>query len=111
MIRKTTPNKANTEPLQIKHQIFAVVSAGLCAALCGCGTAKVSSKHEIGAAPTGKPKMIYVSDFDLDAANIQSEPGLLPSPPKLLGPLGNILPPPPGRPKTRRFSRVISLIQ
>ena len=39
--------------------------------------------------------MIYVSDFDLDASNIKSEPGMLPTP-KLPGPLGNILPPPGG---------------
>src|SRR5436305_276877 len=93
MIRKTTPNKGKTEPFQIKDQIFAIISAGLCAALCGCGTAKVSGQHEIGAAPTGKPTMIYVSDFDLDASNIKSEPGVLPPPPKLPGPLGDILPP------------------
>lgn len=42
--------------------------------------------------------MIYVSDFDLDAANIKSELGMLPTPPKLPG-LGDILPPLPGTPK------------
>ena len=42
--------------------------------------------------------MIYVSDFDLDAANIKSERGMLPTPPKLPG-LGDILPPLPGTPK------------
>jgi hypothetical protein len=46
--------------------------------------------------------VIYVTDFELDAHNIQSEPGLLPPPPPpppLPGPLGNILPKPPGAPK------------
>ena len=42
---------------------------------------------------------IYVSDFDLDAANIKSERGMLPPPPKLPGPLGDALPPIPGTPK------------
>jgi hypothetical protein len=69
------------------------------AALCGCGTAQVSGRREIVAAPTDKPVTIYVSDFDLDASHIKSEPGLLPAPPKLSGPLGQIVPPPPGAPK------------
>lgn len=99
MIQISTPNRGRTEPSRIKAQIVAIVSAGLCAALCACGTATVSGQHEIGAAPTGTPKMIYVSDFDLDASNIKSEPSVLPPPPKLSGPLGNILPPLPGAPK------------
>jgi Domain of unknown function (DUF4410) len=73
----------------------------LCAALCGCGTAKISGRHEIGAAPAAKPMIIYVSDFDLDAANIKSEPGMLPVP-KMPGPLGDVLPPLPGTPKDSR---------
>ena len=97
MIRKTTPHNAKTELLPIQNQIFAIVSAGLCAALCGCGTVRVSSRHEIGAAP--KPAMIYVADFDLDASNIKFEPGVLPALPKLPGPLGDVLPPLPGAPK------------
>ena len=81
-----------------KLQFFAIISAGLCAALAGCGTAKVASRTEIGAAPVGKPKTIYVSDFDLDAANVKSDPGLLPVP-KMPGPLGDMMPPMPGAPK------------
>ena len=80
----------------MKMTIISLVT--LCAALCGCGTAKVSSRHEIGSAPTAKLTMIYVSDFDLDASNIKSEPGMLPAP-KLPGPLGSMLPPSPGAPK------------
>jgi hypothetical protein len=70
----------------------------LCVTLSGCGTAKVACRQEIGVAPTTKPTIIYVSDFDLDAANIKAEHGLLPAPPKLPG-LGEILPPLPGTPK------------
>ena len=79
--------------------LFAVGATTLGAALCGCGTATVASRHEMSAAPTARPTMIYVADFDLDAANVKSEKGLLPAPPRLPGPLGNMLPPPPGTPK------------
>ena len=43
-----------------------------------------------------------MADFDLDAASIKSKPGLLPPLPKLPGPLGDALPPPPGSPKDPR---------
>lgn len=99
MIRNTFPNKGKTEPLQFKDYFFSIFTAGFCAALCGCGTATVSSQHGIGTAPKGKPTMIYVSDFDLDASTIKSESGMLPPPPTLPGLLGNVLPPLPGTPK------------
>jgi hypothetical protein len=66
----------------------------LLVALCGCGTAQVASRREMAAvAPVARPATIYVLDFDLDVANVKSEPGLLPAPPKLPGPLGDKLPP------------------
>jgi hypothetical protein len=71
----------------------------LCAALCGCGTAKVTGRREISAMPATKPATIYVSDFDLDAADIKSQRGLLQPLPKLPGPLGDFLPPLPGAAK------------
>ncbi len=71
----------------------------LSATLCGCSTAKVASRHELAATAPGKPTTIYVADFDLDADSIKSQPGLLPPPPKLPGPLGEFLPPLPGAPK------------
>jgi hypothetical protein len=64
--------------------------------LCGCGTAKVSSRREISTTPSTKPTTIYVCDFDLDATNVKSEKGILPALPKLPGPLGDMLPTPPG---------------
>jgi Domain of unknown function (DUF4410) len=99
MICKTYRNKGRIEFLRMKDHLFSLILAGFCVALCGCGTATVSSRHEIGATPTGKPTMVYVSDFDLDASKIKSESGMLPPPPPLPGLLGNILPPPPGAPK------------
>lgn len=79
--------------------MLAAMLAALSIGFCGCGTAKISGRHEISVAPAGKPAVIYVADFDLEAADIKSEPGLLPPPPKLPGPFGNILPPLPGAPK------------
>jgi Domain of unknown function (DUF4410) len=67
--------------------------------LLGCGSATISGQREIGAAPPATPTEVYVTDFDLDAQNIRSEPGLLPPPPPPPGPLGNLLPRPPGAPK------------
>ncbi len=85
--------------MKMSQRIFGIVSTSLCAALCGCGTAKVSSSRSIAATPVGKPTTIYVADFDLDAASIKSKPGLLPPLPKLPRPLGDALPPLPGAPK------------
>jgi hypothetical protein len=86
----------------IKNQFTVAVASALCFTLIGCSTAKVSSRKELSAAPVGKPATVYVADFDLSAADIKSEPGLLPPPPKLPGPLGEMLPPPPGAPKDPR---------
>jgi hypothetical protein len=46
---------------------------GLCALLAGCVHAKVSDESEIAPAPAGQPAKIYVSDFDIDVADIKSE--------------------------------------
>jgi Domain of unknown function (DUF4410) len=48
--------------------------------------AQISDQRELGAQPVARA-MIYVTDFELDAQNIQSEPSLLPEP-------GTILPRP-----------------
>src|SRR5262249_60879747 len=55
--------------------------------LSACQTAQISGERELGAQPVTKPVSIYVTDFELDAQNIESEPGLLPEP-------GTILPRP-----------------
>jgi hypothetical protein len=69
--------------------LFVVLFATVAAALAGCGSAQVSGERQLGAAPTGPPGVVYVTDFELDASNIQREPGILPPPP----------PPPPGLPR------------
>jgi hypothetical protein len=71
----------------------------LCVAFSGCGTAKIAGRREISAPPVAKPAIIYVADFDLDVSSIKSERGILPLPLKAPGPLGDLLPPPPGAPK------------
>ncbi|MGO8918996.1 MAG: DUF4410 domain-containing protein [Stellaceae bacterium] len=67
--------------------------------LTGCSTAKVTSSGAVGTAPALRPAVVYVADFDLDAAEITSEPGLLGSRPRLgilpQGPLGIVGKPDP----------------
>jgi hypothetical protein len=56
------------------HRFFSLVGLlGLCGLLAGCVHAKVSDESEIAPAPAGQPAKIYVSDFDLAAADIKSE--------------------------------------
>jgi len=93
--------KTNSKPLAL---VMSALTIGT--VLCGCGTAKVGGWRETGAIPVTKPQIIYVADFDLEAAKIKSEPGVLAVLPKAPGPLGNILPPLPGAPKARdKFAR------
>jgi len=80
-------------------RLSAMVAIGLCVGICGCGTARISGRHEIGGVAPMQPKVVYVSDFELEAANVKSERGLLPLPPTPPGPLGNMIPPMPGSPK------------
>jgi len=93
--------------------VGAALAAMLCLALLGCGKATVSSRQELGHLPIGKPAVVYVADFELDAANIESQPGLLPRP-RLLGsgPLGGLLQLRPGAPEdpARRASDLIELM-
>jgi len=77
--------------------LVAIIISGL---LSACGSATISGQREVGAAPTTRPAVVYVTDFQLDAQNVHSEPSLLPPPPPPPpGPLGSILPKPPGTPK------------
>jgi hypothetical protein len=70
--------------------------AAIVAALAGCGSATVSGERQVGAAPTGPPAVVYVADFELDAASVRSQRGLLPPPPP--PGLGSVLPRLPGTP-------------
>ncbi len=97
--RTDAPYHTNPFSFAFTMKLPFIIPITLCAALCGCGTAKVSGRREIAPGPTTKPTTIYVSDFELDAAHIKAQGSLLPFPPKLPGPLGDILPPLPGAPK------------
>lgn len=66
--------------------------AGVALLLAGCSTAKVTATGATGIPPAQRPAVIYIADFDLDAAAIKPESGLLGARPRLLpqGPLGII---------------------
>jgi hypothetical protein len=55
-------------------------------AITGCGTTKVSNESKADAAPRapGAPSMIYVTNFDLGAATVKSDPGTLTGRPRLI---------------------------
>jgi hypothetical protein len=68
--------------------LLAVLAAPI---LAGCSTAKVTGKTSFPTEPITRPAMIYVADFELQAARIQEESGLLPKP-DLPDPIRRILP-------------------
>lgn len=47
--------------------------AALCLALFGCNSAKVTHLSDLGPVPTTRPTIVYVSDFDLDVGEMQSQ--------------------------------------
>lgn len=57
----------------------------------GCNTAKVTSERDLSAVPAQRPAMIYVTDFELGAQNIQHEDGVLSGRPGPAGRLANRL--------------------
>src|ERR1051326_2313500 len=98
----TAPRQILTEvrsEARLESRIASIASAALCIALCGCATAMVSKRHEIGVAPAKKPTVIYVSDFQVKASDIKSQRGLLPAPPKPPMEFSKIIPGVPGQPK------------
>ncbi|OPY82955.1 MAG: hypothetical protein A4E65_00738 [Syntrophorhabdus sp. PtaU1.Bin153] len=51
----------------------------LCFFLSGFGGAKISGTRDVGTGPATAPQTVYVTDFDLEAEDIESGPGLLQS--------------------------------
>jgi hypothetical protein len=49
----------------------------------GCSTAKVNATGGAGAAAAARPDIVYVTDFELSAAGVTAEPGLLGARPRL----------------------------
>ncbi len=64
-----------------------IIVCFLCLMTLGCSRATISREREMHAGPVAAPKMIYVTDFELEAADIQSDKGLLKSQPQRSGPL------------------------
>src|SRR5262245_22288882 len=91
---KLTPTNAT-----MKHTLLPSILAIASTGLFGCATAQVFPCHEITTVVTSKPAFVYVAEFNIDAANIKTDPAAPPPPPKLPGLLGKALPPPPGAPR------------
>jgi Domain of unknown function (DUF4410) len=73
-----------------RRDCLALASSAL--VLAACSTAKVTVSSATAVPPARRPAVIYVADFDLDAAAIKPEGGLLGARPAILpqGPLGII---------------------
>ena len=84
-ITKSITARFKTEPLVAT---MAVLAAGL---LAGCGSAEVTGGRTFAAAPPGKPTVVYVADFDLQAQDIKHEQGLLPQRSGSSGPVRRLL--------------------
>ena len=69
--------------------------------LAGCNTAKVTSQRDLSPAPADKPAVIYVTDFELGAQNVQHEDGVLSGRPGPVGRVGNRLSRAPSDPAAR----------
>jgi len=66
----------------------------LCLPFSGHGAARISSERDVGAGPVTTPRMIYVSDFDLEAQDVQTDSGPLAPLRQQRGHTGGILPKP-----------------
>ncbi|OPX96274.1 MAG: hypothetical protein A4E58_01791 [Syntrophorhabdus sp. PtaB.Bin006] len=87
-------NKNASRPIGLSRVIANIVIVCLCLLLSGFGGAKISGTRDVGTAPTYAPQMIYVTDFDLEVQDIQSDPGLVQSLRQGRGPRADILPRP-----------------
>lgn len=76
----------------------AVLGADL---LAGCGTAEVTGGRDFAVAPAGKPTVVYVADFDLQAQDIEHEQGILLLQSDSPGPVRRLLPGAQKNPATR----------
>jgi hypothetical protein len=86
-------------PMTRRRRLGVAVAIALGVVLDGCGSASVSARREMDIAPPAAPAAIFVRDFELEAATLTAERGLLsplPLPPSPPGPLGRVFPGPPG---------------
>jgi hypothetical protein len=64
-----------------QHALTIPTVGALIAVVCllsGCKSAEVTGEHSFTAAPASKPVVIYVTDFELGAQNIQHQEGIMP---------------------------------
>ena len=61
-----------------RSEFLSLIGILAVATLAGCGTAKVTSAANYTPQAKARPQMLYVANFDLQAARIEKEPGLLP---------------------------------
>ena len=71
----------------------------LCLPSPGFGGATISSEHDAGVGPVTTPRIIYVTNFDLEAQDVQTETGPLAPLRQQHGRLGSIIPKPAGASK------------
>lgn len=50
----------------------------LCCLLAGCANVTVTNRREVKASPLATPKVIYITDFELDGGRLNNERGILP---------------------------------
>lgn len=67
----------------MRNQLALGCAAVVCALMFGCTSAKVSNEAR-SVQPTTRPEIVYVGDFDLGAATIQTDPGTLTGRPRLI---------------------------
>jgi hypothetical protein len=92
MGRKTAARGApGGATVALRRRWAGAIAAGLCLLLLGCGKAEVTGQRDIAGPPVTRPVIVYIADFELDTAAIQSEPGVLPRPQLPHGPLGGVL--------------------
>ena len=63
--------------LRMVTRIHFVIVVCLCLLLFGFGGATISNQRDVGAGPATAPQTVYVTDFDLEARDMQPERGPL----------------------------------
>jgi hypothetical protein len=80
--------------IRIVRVVTGIAMLCFCFQAPGFGAARISGERDVGAGPATVPRTIYVSDFDLEAQDIQTETGPLESLRQQRGRTGGILPKP-----------------
>jgi hypothetical protein len=98
LFRQIMPNTVNRFPN--KTLICGLAILPLCL-LGGCKSAKVTGEHSFAATPAPKLTVVYVTDFDLGAQDIQQQDGFLQGGPRVGGRVRGLLSGAPKDPEAR----------